>query len=112
MGQRSEWTEAQGGRVEGLLRGKPGTPGRTRPPGCASTRYSGGYARGPASAPSRRAPGSGRRGPQRVTRGAQAGVWARGVNALTTERGNEYLPLDRPLVRAPQPTAPGKGGAG
>ncbi len=104
---------AGGGCLEGLLLGKPGDPGRAS----VTTRLfvtavrwglrSG--APGPALPPRS---GQWKSAPQRFTRWAQAGVWARVCEALPPERDNESLLLDSTIVRAPQSAAPGNGGAG
>jgi transposase len=46
----------------------------------------------------------------RFSRWAKAGVWERVFKALTADRQNEYLMLDTTLVRAHQQAATGKGG--
>jgi transposase len=46
----------------------------------------------------------------RFSRWAKAGVWERVFEALTKDRNNEYLMLDTTLVRAHQQAATGKGG--
>ncbi len=112
-GQRYAWTEAQWVRSENLLLGQPGAPGRSG----AATRLCGNAVRWGlrAGAPgSARPPRSGQWQSvhKRVTRGAQAGVWARGFDPPTTERDKDALLRARTLGRAQQQAAPGKGGAG
>jgi transposase len=46
----------------------------------------------------------------RFSRWAKAGVWERVFEVLTADRKNEYLMLDTTLVRAHQQAATGKGG--
>ena len=48
---------------------------------------------------------------QRFARWAKAGVWEQIFEALTDDADNEYLMIDTTLVRAHQQAATGKGGA-
>ena len=62
-----------------------------------------------AGATCRRATGGGKSAHKRFTRWAEAGVWERVFDALTTDRDNEYLMLDGTIVRAHQQAAARKG---
>lgn len=113
MVKRYELTDAQWVRIEGLLLGKPGDPGRS---GADNRLFvnavlwvlrSGAHWR---DLPSRY--GKWKSVHKRFTRWAKAGIWERVFDALTTDRDNEYLMLDSTIVRAHQQAATGKGGAG
>ena len=49
-------------------------------------------------------------GHRRSSRWCHAGVWERVLDALTADRGNQYLMIDSTIVRAHQQAATGKGG--
>ena len=113
MVKRYELTDVQWVRIEGLLLGKPGDPGRS---GADNRLFvnsvlwvlrSGAHWR---DLPPRY--GKWKSVHKRFTRWAKAGVWERVFDALTTDRDNEYLMLDSTIVRAHQQAATGKGGAG
>ncbi len=112
MVQRDEWTDTQGVRIEGLLLGQPGDPGRSG----ADTRL---FVNAVlwvlrAGAPWHDLPprsGQWKSVHKRVTRWAKAGVWERGFDPLTPDRDKDSLMLASTLVRTPQPAATGNGGA-
>ena len=113
MVKRYELTDAQWVRIESLLLGKPGDPGRS---GADNRLFvnavlwvlrSGAHWR---DLPPRY--GKWKSVHKRFTRWAKAGVWERVFDALTADRDNEYLMLDSTIVRAHQQAATGKGGAG
>jgi transposase len=47
---------------------------------------------------------------RRFSRWCHAGVWERGLDALTAGRDHQYLMIDSTIVRAHQQAATGKGG--
>jgi transposase len=110
MVKRYELNDAQWRRIEAMLPGKAGDPGRT-----ANNRL---FVDGVLwvlrsvahlhDLPERY--GKGKSVHTRFSRWAKAGVWERVFEALTKDRGNEYLMLDTALVRAHQQAATGKGG--
>jgi transposase len=111
MAKRYELTGAQWKRLEPLLPGKAGDPGRT----AANNRLfvngvlwvlrSGAHW---CDLPERY--GKWKSLHQRFGRWAKAGVWERVFEALIDDADNEYLMLDTTLVRAHQQAATGKGG--
>jgi transposase len=111
MAKRYELTGAQWERLEPLLPGKAGDPGRT----AANNRLfvngvlwvlrSGAHW---CDLPERY--GKWKSLHQRFGRWAKAGVWERVFEALIDDADNEYLMLDTTLVRAHQQAATGKGG--
>jgi len=111
MVKRYELTDAQWRRIEGLVPGKAGDPGRT---GADNRRFVDGVLwvlRSGAhwhDLPPRY--GKWKSVHKRFTRWAKAGVWERIFAELTRDRDNDYLMLDSSLVRAHQQAATGKGG--
>jgi transposase len=111
MAKRYELTAAQWERLEPLLPGKAGDPGRT----AADNRLfvnavlwvlrSGAHW---CDLPERY--GKWKSVHQRFGRWAKAGVWERVFDALIDDADNQYLMLDTTLVRAHQQAATGKGG--
>ena len=112
MVKRYELSDAQWGRIERMLPGKAGDPGR---PGEDNRRFIDGVLwvlRSGArwhDLPPRY--GKYKSVHKRFSRWAKAGVWERVFRALITEPDNEYVMLDTTLVRAHQQAATGKGGA-
>src|SRR3954464_1598362 len=111
MVKRYELSEAQWRRIEDLLPGKPGDPGRTAEDnrlfvnGVLWVLRSGAHWH---DLPERY--GKWKSVHTRFARWAKSGVWERVFNVLTKDRKNEYLMLDTTLVRAHQQAATGKGG--
>ncbi len=112
MVRRYELSDEQWRRIEGLVPGKAGDPGRT---GADNRRFVNGVLwvlRSGArwhDLPERY--GKWKTTHKRFTRWARAGVWEGIFAALTSDPDNEYLMLDSTLVRAHQQAATGKGGA-
>ena len=112
MVTRYELSEPQWRRIEGLVPGKAGDPGRT---GADNRRFVNGVLwvlRSGAhwyDLPERY--GKWKTAHKRFTRWAKAGVWEGIFAALTADPDNDYLMLDSTLVRAHQQAATGKGGA-
>jgi len=112
MAKRYELTAAQWKRLEPLLPGKAGDPGRTAADnrlfvnGVLWVLRSGAHW---CDLPERY--GKWKSVHQRFARWAKAGVWERVFEALIDDAENEYLMLDTTLVRAHQQAATGKGGA-
>ncbi len=111
MVARYELTTAQWERLEPLLPGKAGDPGRTAADnrlfvnGVLWVLRSGAHWR---DLPERY--GKWKSLHKRFSRWAKAGVWERVFAALIKDAKNEYLMLDTTLVRAHQQAATGKGG--
>ena len=111
MAKRYELTAAQWKRLEPLLPGKAGDPGRTAVDnqlfvnGVLWVLRSGAHW---CDLPERY--GKWKSVHQRFARWAKAGVWERVFEALIDDAENEYLMLDTTLVRAHQQAATGKGG--
>ncbi|HEV8465031.1 MAG TPA: IS5 family transposase [Pseudolabrys sp.] len=111
MVKRYELSDAQWRRIEGLLPGKLGDPGRTAQDnrlfvnGVLWVLRSGAHWH---DLPERY--GKWKSVHTRFARWAKSGVWERVFNVLTKDRKNEYLMLDTTLVRAHQQAATGKGG--
>ena len=111
MAKRYELNERQWQRIEGLLPGKIGDPGRT---GANNRLFVNGVLwvlRSGAhwhDLPPRY--GKWKSVHKRFTRWAKAGVWERVFDTLTADPDNDYLMLDSSLVRAHQQAATGKGG--
>jgi transposase len=111
MVKRYELSEAQWRRIEDLLPGKPGDPGRTAEDnrlfvnGVLWVLRSGAHWH---DLPERY--GKWKSVHTRFARWAKSGVWERVFNVLTKDRKNEYLMLDTTLVRAHQQAATGKRG--
>ncbi len=112
MVSRYEVSDQQWRRIEGLLPGKAGDPGRT---GRDNRLFVNGVLWVLRSgAPWHDLPeryGKWKTVHKRFSRWAKAGVWERVFESLTADRDNEYLMLDSTLVRAHQQAACGKGGA-
>ena len=112
MVKRYELSDEQWRRIEGLVPGKAGDPGRT---GADNRRFVNGVLwvlRSGArwyDLPERY--GKWKTAHKRFTRWARAGVWEGIFAALTSDLDNEYLMLDSTLVRAHQQAATGKGRA-
>jgi putative transposase len=111
MVKRYELMDAQWRRIEDLVPGKPGDPGRR---GRDNRLFVNGVlwvlrsgARW-SDLPERY--GKWKSVHKRFTRWAQAGVWERVFESLTGDPDNQYLMLDTTLVRAHQQAATGKGG--
>jgi transposase len=111
MAKRYELTAAQWQRLEPLLPGKAGDPGRTASDnrllvnGVLWVLRSGAHW---CDLPERY--GKWKSLHQRFARWSKAGVWERVFEALIDDADNEYLMLDTTLVRAHQQAATGKGG--
>jgi transposase len=111
MVSRYELSDVQWRRIESLLSGKVGDPGRT---GADNRRFvnavlwvlrSGAHWH---DLPARY--GKWKSVHKRFTRWARNGVWERVFASLTSDPDNDYLMLDSSLVRAHQQAATGKGG--
>jgi len=109
--KRYELNDAQWRRIEALLPGKAGDPGRTAADnrlfvnGVLWVLRSGAHWH---DLPERY--GKWKTVHTRFARWAKRGVWERVFEALIKDRKNEYLMLDTTLVRAHQQAATGKGG--
>jgi transposase len=112
MAKRYELSDAQWERIEDMLPGKVGDPGRRGVDnrlfvnGVLWVLRSGAHWH---DLPERY--GKWKTVHTRFARWAKAGVWDRVFAALIKDRKNEYLMLDTTLVRAHQQAATGKGGA-
>jgi putative transposase len=111
MVKRYELSDVQWRRIEGLLSGKAGDPGRT---GADNRLFVNGVLwvlRSGArweDLPERY--GKYKSVHKRFTRWAKAGVWEGVFDSLTDDPDNQYLMLDTTLVRVHQQAAGGKGG--
>jgi transposase len=111
MAKRYELTTLQWERLEPLLPGKAGDPGRSAADnrlfvnGVLWVLRSGAHWH---DLPERY--GKWKSLHKRFSRWAKAGVWERVFEALIGDPRNEYLMLDTTLVRAHQQAATGKGG--
>ena len=109
--KRYELSEAQWLRIEPLLPGKVGDPGRSGADnrlfvnGVLWVLRSGAHWH---DLPERY--GKWKSLHKRFSRWSKAGVWERLFNDLTKDADNQYLMLDSTLVRAHQQAATGKGG--
>jgi putative transposase len=109
--KRYELSEEQWLRIEPLLPGRAGDPGRSGSDnrlfvnGCLWVLRSGAHW---CDLPERY--GRWKTVHKRFSRWAHAGVWERVFGALTQDRDNRYLMLDSTIVRAHQQAATGKGG--
>ncbi len=112
MVSRYELSDAQWGRIAGMLPGKAGDPGRT---GADNRLFvnavlwvlrSGAHWH---DLPPRY--GKWKSVHKRFSRWAKARVWERVFARLSADPDNEYVMLDSSLVRAHQQAATGKGGA-
>ena len=109
--KRYELSEEQWLRLEPLLPGKAGDPGRSGTDnrlfvnGCLWVLRSGAHW---CDLPERY--GQWKTVHKRFSRWAHAGVWERVFAALTQDRDNRYLMLDSTIVCAHQQAATGKGG--
>jgi putative transposase len=111
MVKRYELSNEQWRRIEGLLPGKKGDPGRAGDDNRlfvngvlwvlrSGARWS--------DLPERY--GKWKTVHKRFSRWAKSGVWERVFGSLTGDPDNQYLMLDTTLVRAHQQAATGKGG--
>ena len=111
MVKRYELSDAQWRRIEELLPGKAGDPGRAGRDnrlfvhGVLWVLRSGAHWH---DLPERY--GKWKSVHTRFARWARNGVWERVFKVLTADRKNQYLMLDTTLVRAHQQAATGKGG--
>jgi len=109
--KRYELSDVQWKRIEGLLPGKAGDPGRRGSDnrlfvnGCLWVLRSGAHW---CDLPERY--GSWKTVHKRFSRWARAGVWDQVFAALTKDKDSQYLMLDSTIVRAHQQAAAGKGG--
>jgi len=109
--KRYELNQAQWERVEPLLPGKAGDPGRTATDnrlfvnGVLWVLRSGAHW---CDLPERY--GRWKSAHKRFSRWSKAGVWERVFADLIKDRDNQYLMIDSTLVRAHQQAATGKGG--
>jgi transposase len=112
MAKRYELKDEQWARIENMLPGKKGDPGRS---GEDNRRFVDGVLwilRSGAQwdeLPERY--GKWKTVHKRFTRWAKRGVWERVFQGLIDDPKNEYVMLDATLVRAHQQAATGKGGA-
>lgn len=112
MVKRYELSDAQWRRIEALLPGKRGDPGRSGADnrlfvnGVLWVLRSGAHWH---DLPERY--GKWKSVHTRFARWAKAGVWERVFKVLTADRKNEYVMLDTTLIRAHQQAATGKGGS-
>lgn len=109
--KRYELNQAQWERIEPLLPGKAGDPGRTATDnrlfvnGVLWVLRSGAHW---CDLPERY--GRWKSAHKRFSRWSKAGVWERVFADLIKDRDNQYLMIDSTLVRAHQQAATGKGG--
>ena len=109
---RYELSEAQWLKIESLLPGKAGDPGRSGKDNRLFVNAVLWVLRSGAAWPDLpERYGKWKSVHTRFARWAKAGVWERVFTVLTADRRNEYLMLDTTLVRAHQQAATGKGGA-
>ena len=111
--KRYELTSEQWQRIEQLLPGKAGDPGRTAQDnltfvnGVLWVLRSGAHWH---DLPERY--GKWKTVHKRFSRWCHAGIWERVFETLTADRDNQYLMIDSTIVRAHQQAASGKGGQG
>ena len=111
MPKRYELTEAQWNKIEDLLPGKARDQGRTAADnrtfvnGVLWVLRSAAYW---CHIPERY--GNWKSTHKRFTRWAKAGVWEEVFEVLTSDPRNDYLMIDKTIVRAHQQAATGKGG--
>lgn len=109
--KRYELSDGQWEKINSLLPGKAGDPGRTGADnrvfidGCLWVLRSGAHWR---DLPERY--GKWKKVHKRFSRWCHAGVWERVFEALTADRNNQHLMIDSTIVRAHQQAASGKGG--
>lgn len=109
--KRYELNQTQWERIEALLPGKAGDPGRTAADnrlfvnGVLWVLRSGAHW---CDLPERY--GRWKTAHKRFSRWSKAGVWERVFSDLIKDRDNQYLMIDSTLVRAHQQAATGKGG--
>jgi transposase len=109
---RYELSHAQWARIEGLLPGKAGDPGRTAADNRAFVNAVLWVLRSGArwsDLPPRYGPYKSVH--KRFTRWAASGIWERVFTALTADRDNQYLMIDSSIVRAHAQAVTGKKGA-
>jgi transposase len=111
MVKRYELSDAQWQRIEALLPGKRGDPGRSGADNRLFVNAVLWVLRSGAPWPDLpERYGKWKSVHTRFARWAKAGVWERVFEVLTADRKNEYRMLDTTLVRAHQQAATGKGG--
>jgi putative transposase len=111
MVKRYELSDAQWQRIEALLPGKRGDPGRSGADNRLFVNAVLWVLRSGAPWPDLpERYGKWKSVHTRFSRWAKSGVWERVFEVLTADRSNEYRMLDTTLVRAHQQAASGKGG--
>jgi transposase len=111
MVKRYELTDGQWRRIEALLPGKRGDPGRSGADNRLFVNAVLWVLRSGAPWPDLpERYGKWKSVHTRFSRWAKSGVWERVFEVLTADRSNEYRMLDTTLVRAHQQAATGKGG--
>lgn len=113
MPKRYELTAEQWLKIESLLPGKPGDPGRHAQDNRAFVNAVLWVVRSGANwqhLPKERA-SKWKTVHKRFTRWARAGIWEQVFAVLVKDRKNHYLAIDSTIIRAHQMTINGKGGA-